>query len=347
LVIPIAVVVWLCSGFAIVDSREVGVVQRFGNVQSELAPGMHYVFPYPIDRVTRLRPQEIRVVELGYRTEQAVQGLEWSSSHQAGTRRVADESTMITGDGYLLDLAAGIRYQVSDPTQFLFTSADVDPILRSVFESVIRETLASQSFVSLLTTRRATVEIEVLERVQARLSNLHPDGLGIRLEGLSIHDIHPPQEVVASFHAVATAIQEKQRKINDATSLAKRKRVQAEEEALRVVNEAESVSHERVRMAEAWNSISNEWIEYRTMLSEAEKQANPTAKQQQLLLAKKQRVSEYRLTLETLAAVLEKRDKVLVEGDIPKGRRTYFLVNPDFLKPIITLPRPGVSNDEP
>ncbi|MEZ6139181.1 MAG: cation-translocating P-type ATPase family protein [Zavarzinella sp.] len=346
-VVPILVLVWLGTGITIVPPAEVAVVQRFGRYEHELSPGLHWIAPYPIDRCTFLRPQEIRVVELGYRSEQSASGFTWDSAHQSQSQRMNDESTMITGDGYLLDMAANLRFQIHQPTQFLQVSEDIVPVVRSTLESVIREIIASRTFVELLTTERLTIETEVLVQVQQRLKKIHENGLGIRLEGLTIHDIHPPQEVVASFHRVATAIQEKQQKLNEANSLATRKRSQAEEEAIRILGEAEAISHERLRMAEAWNKYSQEWQNYRTLLSEMDRKQHPTVEEQQKLIAVRHRVSEYRQTLAVLTEILQKRDKVLIDGDLPKGRRTYYLVNPDFLKPIISMPRPSPTPEEP
>ena len=41
----------LASGIYIVGTDERAVVRRFGAVEAEVGPGMHYRFPWPVDRL--------------------------------------------------------------------------------------------------------------------------------------------------------------------------------------------------------------------------------------------------------------------------------------------------------
>ena len=67
----------------------------------------------------------------------------------------------------------------------------------------------------------------------------------MELDGLTVHDLHPPAEVVAAYHDVARAIQARDQQINQAEAQATQLRKQAEEEALRELAEAEAARRRR------------------------------------------------------------------------------------------------------
>jgi hypothetical protein len=51
-------------------------------------------------------------------------------------------------------------------------------------------------------------------------------------------------------------------------------------------------------------------------------------------------LTEARLAWEVMVDVLRGKDKVIIDSDAPKGRRHLYLVDPDFLRPVIIGPRP-------
>ncbi|HUR54363.1 MAG TPA: heavy metal translocating P-type ATPase, partial [Gemmataceae bacterium] len=182
-------VAWVGSGFVQVETGEVGVAQRFGKVTADLAPGLHVRWPWPIETVTRLRPDEIRMIEVGFRTlpeEKRTDRLRrpggdnamtWSSTHAGEGSALTDESVMITGDGDRVQILATIRYRVSDPRRFLFGVQNADAVVRSAAESVLRELVAGRRFLDLLTVGRSTLQHEALSRLERRLGEVAPDGL--------------------------------------------------------------------------------------------------------------------------------------------------------------------------
>jgi Cu+-exporting ATPase len=365
----ILLLTWLSTGLAQVNIGEIGVVQRFGAVTADLEPGLHLRWPWPVERVTRIRPDELRTVEVGFRALREEQrsgllpasqrrpsggedaGLTWSSAHADGVARLTDEAVMITGDGDLVEILATVRYRVSDPHRYLFGVNEPDTLIRSAAESVLRELVAGQRFLDLLTISRAGLEAEALARLDRRLRGLVPGGPGIALDGFTLHDLHPPPEVVSSYHAVAKAIQERDRLINDAAGDAIRTRRRAEEEALRVVSRSHSVKHQQIADAKALADAFLAWHRVRMQLTEEEEAALAAERdrrvkagenamsvemdlneRRQRILGERRFFIESRLATRAVVDVFRLRDKVLVDAaDVP-GKRQLFLLDPEFLR---------------
>jgi Cu+-exporting ATPase len=356
-------VAWIGTAFAQVENGEVGVVRRFGELRDDLGPGLHLRWPWPVETVTRVRTQEVRTVEIGFRVVPGAAksaGGTWTSGHGDGVARLTDEAVMITGDGDLVEILATVRYRASDPRQFLLASSDPEGVVRSSAESVLRELVAGHRFLELLTLRRAELERTALARLNQRLAEAAPDGLGVTLDGVTLHDLHPPPEVVKSYHDVAKAIQERDRVINEAAADALRLRRRSEEEANRLVKRAQADAHDRLEAARADRDAFLAWHAARSKLTNAEEAALGAERAMRLkageavasvdadiaarrakTLAERRKMLETRLTYQALIDALKNRDKVLIDAaDVP-GRRHLFLLDPDLLRlpPMIGPPK--------
>ncbi|MGL6096435.1 MAG: cation-translocating P-type ATPase family protein, partial [Fimbriiglobus sp.] len=285
-------VAWLASGLTTVSADETAVVQRFGAVRGTLAPGLHARWPWPVEAVTTLRPDAVRTVEIGFRRlsdEQIADlrraaaaqeklrrpgtpgpGMTWTSAHADELARRPDESLLRTGDGNRVERLATVRYTVADPAAFLFATPDPDAVIRAAAESSLRELAAGEPFLDLLTANRAGFETRATDRLRQRLAAFAPGGIGVSVTGLTVHDLHPPQEVVGAYHAVAEAIQRRDRAVNEALSEAVRRKRRAEEDALRTVRQADAAAAARLADASANRDVFLAWAAARTTLPPAE-----------------------------------------------------------------------------
>ncbi len=356
--VSLGFLVWILSGLTQIGADEVGILKRFGRIEAELTPGLHARFPWPIEETIKLKPAAVRSVDVGFRIAEGKPVanaipktdslLVWSSAHAEDVRRVSDESLMLTGDGNLVDVLATVRYTIADPTRFITACDNPDALIRLTFESLLRERLAGEAFLDLLTIRRNRLADELMNLLKTRLAKVHPEGLGIELVGITLPDLHPPPEVVPAYHDVARAIQGRDQQINQGEAEAIRKRRRAEEDALYMLRLAEAAAHERTRQAEANRDAFLAWVKYRSLLTEAEeielrKQvADPDHREKvrsEWLTAKRQ-LTEYRLSLEAVTAYLKGRDKVLIDADKLPGKRNLLLVDPELFK--LAAPAPVV-----
>jgi Cu+-exporting ATPase len=341
---------WGLAGLMEIGPDEVGVARLFGRALPEdLGPGLHWCWPWPVGSLARVQPGRVRTIEIGFRTLPGVSAAgarSWSSPHgNDGLRRVADEAVLITGDGNLLELQGTVRYTVDRPRVYLFDSADPEAVVRSTAESVLREQVACLSFTEILTTDRGALQAQVLKELERRCAACGPEGLGIRLEGVALHDLHPPQEVVRAYHDVTKAMEDRDRRVNQAEAEALAMVRAQEGQNLQIVRRAEAARAEKVRMAEArleaftaryrqrsrlplareWQFLRDAWLavgrgeppeqagrEYRRRRAEA--------------LAVQEALTDFRLYWDMLAGALAGRDKVLIDSDKVPGRRSLWML---------------------
>jgi Cu+-exporting ATPase len=343
---------WGLSGLNAIGPDEVGVVRRFGRpLPKDLEPGLHWCWPWPVDAVTRVKPSRVHTVEIGFRTvaggKSGPSAGSWTNPHADGIRRVSDEAVMITGDGNLIELQGTLRYTVNQPRAYLFETADPDAVLRSAVESVLRETVAGRTFADLLTVDRGRFQDEALKRLQERCAAYGGAGMGIDLKGLDLHDLHPPRDVVAAYHDVTKAIEDRDKLINQGEEkvLRDERRQQAdglkqereaEADALKKVllaraNQSAFTSRYRVRtsldLTEEWRLISIAWREVGKGRAVTEV-GEEYHRRREEALALQAVLTDFRLYWDSLSAALSNRDKIIIDADKVPGRRNLWLLPP-------------------
>jgi P-type Cu+ transporter len=353
---------WALSGFTAIAADEIGVVRRFGRpLPDDLVPGLHWCWPWPIDAVTRVQPRRVHTIEIGFRTVSGRGGPStgsWSSLHaNAGVRRMENEAVMITGDNNLLELQGTLRYTIANPRAYLFETADPEAILRSAAESVLRDTVAGRPFADLLTSDRGRFQDAALERLRQRCGDYGDKGMGVRLEGLDLHDLHPPQDVVADYHDVTNAMEKRDRLVNEGEEKVLRAERRQQAEGLKQVREAEAEAQKKILFADADRSafegryrlrhrldLAEEWRLFSAAWKEMGK-GRPAAevgeeylRRRDEALAQQQMLMDFRAYWETLAAALANRDKVIIDADKVPGRRNLWLIP---LNPF-SFPMPGM-----
>jgi Cu+-exporting ATPase len=353
------------SGLIQVGPDEMAILRRFGQpVTPPLGPGLHWHYPWPVETVDRIQPDRLRSIEVGYRSapgEKERPGtLTWSSSHDdEGYLRVADEAVMITGDGNLVELQATIRYSIDRAAleHFLFNIAEPDEIVRAAAEAALHEEIAGRSFIELLTSRRERLQQEALTMLDRRLRECGKSGLGIRVEHVLLHDLHPPQEVVPAYHEVAKAMEGRDRQVNEANAERIREKRDAEARGQQLIRQSEAIARETVRSEGAAQARFLARLDARSGLgprSQAEMIARAVGsmlvgrdgsaalddyeRRRHDRLAESALLTDFRLFWEALGNALTGRQKIIIDADKVPGHRNLLLVDPDqFRVPIPML----------
>ena len=67
-IVMLVVAIWMATGFYIVDQGSLGVEQRFGKYTGTTDPGPRWHWPFPFESVEVVNMEQVRRLEVGYRT---------------------------------------------------------------------------------------------------------------------------------------------------------------------------------------------------------------------------------------------------------------------------------------
>jgi len=313
----LAVVFYLLSGLHVVQFGQVAVVQHFGRIVMPVEqPGLHYRLPWPLGRHWLVRPDDLRRVEIGFRTVAGAfeepPAYEWNVQHRGGrTIREPNEATVLAGDENLVDVNLVVHYRVADPVAALFALGTKttdgqnkwDALVRGIAEAALREEMTQHPADWVLADQRQQVEEAIGNRVQRLLAEYH---CGLELRAVCLADVHPPLEVVPAFRDVAIAREEKEARTNEAEAYKYQTEGRARGQAKQRVLEAEGYRADRTAKAIG-----------RASRFTAVAAAYQTAGSKQL--------TRLRMYLETVQRVLAGRKKIIVDTPRSGGRRQVIL----------------------
>jgi HflK protein len=253
---------WLGSGFFMIEPGELGARLRFGRiVSSDLGPGLHYSWPWPFDTHHVISMDLVRRLEFGLppkpsreaATRALVRGRavfgsgpgDPAAARGAWFQKEAapEDSFLLTGDGNLIDLRSSVQYRVKDALAYAYNLAEPDALVRSTVLAALRGVVAKRRIDAVYTTAREEVEREAREAAQARLDRYQA---GIELLSVRLLYVHPPDEVHDAFRDVASAQEDKLRTINLANVFAVEKVNQAKGEAAAMMEGALAFREQRI-----------------------------------------------------------------------------------------------------
>ncbi len=228
-----------------VNADQRGIVTQFGKFDRELAPGLNFRWPPPIEEVYLPRVTELN---------QTAVGVSLPNDARSGGREDADEGLMLTGDENIVDIGFVVKWQIQDGAKFLFNVTDGIDFLdgkpagtvKDVAESAMREIVGTSDIQRLLTQDRRKTETAVLQLMQRVLDRYEA---GILINDVLLQEVVPPADVVESFRDVQAARIDKERIQNEAQAYANKIVPEARGEAQRIEQDAQAYK-ERV-VAEA------------------------------------------------------------------------------------------------
>lgn len=281
IIVVLFVGIYALSGFYTVGPSEVGLVKRFGKLVRTSDPGFHYRLPYPIESVVIVNVRQPRTEEIGFRS---VPGL---PSAQFPEER--EEALMLTGDGNIIQVEVVVQYDIKEPERFAFNLSDPERIVDQAAKAAIREKVALRTVDQALTTERDIIAEETRETLQKLLDTYQT---GIRVINVRLQEVTPPTlEVNRAFDDVNSALQDKERKINEAQKYSNDLLPRAQGEAQQILNIAEAYKQSRILQAQG------DVARFLSILERYQLGRD---------------VTELRLYLEALETVLPKLNKVII-----------------------------------
>ncbi len=196
----VVILLWLGSGFFIVQEGQVGVITQFGAYKSTAAPGFQWRMPYPIQQTEMVDVSQLRTFEIGFRGN--------------ARNKVPPEALMLTSDENIVDVQFVVQYRVKPDgaPDYLFETRDPDQSVNQVAQSSMREVVGRNLMDFVLYEGRTQVASEVQKIMQEVLDRYKT---GILVSSVAIQNVQPPEQVQAAFDDAVKAGQDRERQINE------------------------------------------------------------------------------------------------------------------------------------
>jgi membrane protease subunit HflK len=229
----VVVLVWLGSGFFIVQEGQQAVVTTFGKYSHTADAGFQWRFPYPIQAHETVSVTQLRSVDVGRNTVVQATGLR--------------DSSMLTQDENIIDIRFTVQYRLSDARQYLFENRNPDEAVVQASESAVREIVGRSSVDSVLYEQRDALAADLVKSVQAQLERL---GAGIIIANVNVQNVQVPDAVQAAFNDAVKAGADRDRFKNEGQAYASDVVPKARGNASRLLEEAEGYRARVIAQAE-------------------------------------------------------------------------------------------------
>jgi membrane protease subunit HflK len=204
-ILGLAFLIWLGTGFFIVQEGQQAVITQFGKYKATANAGFNWRLPYPFQRHEMVFVTQIRSVDVGRDNVLKATGLK--------------ESAMLTEDENILDIKFAVQYRLSDARAFLFESKNPAEAVVQAAETSVREVLGKMKMDAALSEERDQIAPRVRAMMQVILDRYK---VGVEVVGINLQQggVRPPEQVQSSFDDVLKAGQERERAKNEAQAYA-------------------------------------------------------------------------------------------------------------------------------
>ncbi len=259
--IILVVVVVICialSGLKIVDSGNVAVILRFGEIVGDSyeeqvhKPGLLLAFPYIIDEVVMIP------------TDSVIEQLVTTHYTDGNIMSGSSGGYVITGDQNIAVISASVKYVISDPVSYALHVADVSSIINASVSNAMITEAATLGVDSLLTDGKDDFNSSVLNTAAAKLKAAD---IGVTISTLELTQVSMPAEVKGIYEQVNSST------VQAATMLQEAAQYRTKVIASANTSANNEIASAKVTLAEKSANANSELYEFWGVLEEYE--ANP------------------------------------------------------------------------
>jgi membrane protease subunit HflK len=271
---------WASLGAFTLQPGQAAVLLRLGRHAGTISEaGFHLTLPPPIVLREVVNVGEVRNEDFGApgaRDEQAA-------------RESVHEAAMQTSDNNIVLVLFSVQFRIKDPFAARYRVADPVAVVRDAAQAAMREAVGRMTVDGVLRERKEALTSDVAVLLQDILDSYDA---GIDVEEVQLQDVQPPAAVRAAFDDVVAATQDASRVMNEAEGYRNEVLPDARGRAAELLAQAEG--HRAAVVADA----TGEAARFQAVAAEYRKAPQ---------------VTEKRLYLETMEAVLPKVETVIVE----------------------------------
>lgn len=306
IIAAIAFIIWILSGIYTVNTKEAGVVLRFGKYDRTSTPGLNYHLPTPIENVIKISVTDRYRTEIGTHTEKS------RPSRSKTEVKSNEDLLMLTGDENLVDVNFEVQWQIENAQKFLFNVYDPQLTVRNAAESAMREMIGTTPLSEILSAGRSVLQQKTKELLQSILDSYDA---GIHIETINMRGVPPTSKIKVdniitgddgemksesidttvdeAFKDVQAAIINKEEIINMAIARSNEVIPEARGQGQKLIQDAQGYKEQVIAKAQGeanrFNAVYNEY-------------------------KKAKDVTKKRIYFETMEQIMEGMDKIIMDG---------------------------------
>jgi regulator of protease activity HflC (stomatin/prohibitin superfamily) len=241
-----------------IDAGQLGVLERFGKPvagRAVLAPGAHFKWPWPADKVYRYATEQIQTFDVGFTPDaqsESEKTILWSVTHTKEENFLVGNRAPITIQNEnadtndtlkappvsLITVSIPVQFQITNVLDWAYNNADANSLLQDIATREVVHFLAGVDLNDVMSSVRLEAAQELRNRIQADANEYR---LGAKIIFVGLQDIHPPVKVAGDYEKVVGAAQTKLAKILAARADAIRTNALAGANAFTTTNVADAL----------------------------------------------------------------------------------------------------------
>ena len=229
----VAVLIWLGSGFFIVQEGYQAVITTFGKYSHTKDAGFQWRIPYPVQQHEVVAVTQLQSVEVGRNAVVQATGLR--------------DSSMLTQDENIVDIRFVVQYRRADARAYLFENFRPDEAVVMAAESAVREIVGRSKVDQVLYEQRDAIAADLVKSIQAQLDRLKA---GIVISNVNVQNVFVPDQVQAAFNDALKAGADRDRFKNEGQAYASDVIPKARGTAARLLEEAQGYRERVIAQAD-------------------------------------------------------------------------------------------------
>jgi len=244
---------WLSTAVVIIQPNQMALYE-FGGRTSEktLAPGIHFIGPWPLGKVHRVPVKSIQTMQIGFTQEVDPQevvsptprSLLWTEPH-------ANEFALVLGtQSELVSVNAQVYYQIGSSQEqlrdYLYQHSNAESLLEASAYQVLREETQTANLDEILSKNREAFAERIQQQLQSKIATAN---LGIEVVDVALLSLHPPVQAASAYLDVSNAERDAERRKIEATGDAESRSLSSQRTSAQLVATAKGDAARRIGLA--------------------------------------------------------------------------------------------------
>jgi len=248
LALALIFVLFFSTSVFVVQPHQQAAVYHFGKLDrsSIKDAGLHFKFPYPIDKTEIYDVRRVASMQIGYESSGTADFL-WTQKHDIG------EYTLLLGNGNeMVAVNIKILYIISDLYSYIKTYANAQAVLGAATYNALMTRTISTTLDSFLNVDRNSLSASVMDELSAFCES---EKLGFSVVQVVIENIHPPVDIADVYQKVVSASVDKTTMITRAHTYAEKRLIEAAKLSKFAIDGARAMQYDRTSDAQKESAV--------------------------------------------------------------------------------------------